>query len=350
MIFSLDQQKTIADRNTFRAIRKMFFATIILLLIFTSGVAGFFFIENYSLIDAIYMTTITISTVGFGVVKELSSFGKLFTVFLIIFSLGVFTYFITSFTRYIFEGIFFNYYRNRKIEKKMRKLKKHVIICGYGRNGKQARLELKKFKKECIIVDKNKKIIDELREENKFLFYEGNAVKDEVLEAVNIENAAAIIATLPNDADNLFIVITARHLNPNIKIISRASNNHSDRKLIRAGADNIIMPDKLGGEQMAKLVTQPDILELIDNILLQEEDNVNLTEIFCTNMADKFKDKTIAQIDIRNKSGANIIALKKHNGEYVFNPSSDIKLHKEDKLFVLANPEQLNKLKFIMTD
>jgi voltage-gated potassium channel len=176
---------------------------------------------------------------------------------------------------------------------------------------------------------------------------EGDATQDETLEKAGIARARAIITTLPEDADNVFIVLTARSLNERIVIISRASDDNSDKKLKKAGANNVIMPDKIGGAHMASLVLKPDVIEFIDYITGQGGPDINLEEITFESLPDHLQNKTIRDLEIRNKSGANIVGFKTDKGEFVINPSPDTQLIPNVKLFVLGTPEQIRRLKEI---
>jgi voltage-gated potassium channel len=176
------------------------------------------------------------------------------------------------------------------------------------------------------------------------LYVEGDATDEEVLKQAHLEKARALITTLPEDADNLFVVLTARELNPDLKIISRASVDNADVKLKRAGASNVIMPDKVGGQSMAKLVAQPDVVEFIDLILLQSMDSVVLEEISCAKLASCFEGKSLLELDIRNTSGANIIGMKRKDKSYLINPVPQTTLNPSDKLFALGTRSQINQL------
>jgi voltage-gated potassium channel len=182
------------------------------------------------------------------------------------------------------------------------------------------------------------------------LYVQGDASSEEVLDIAQIRKAKALITALPNDADNMFVVLTAREMNPSLKIISRASDFRSDVKLRRAGATNVIMPDRIGGQRMAKLVTQPDVVEFVEYILLQRSRDVQLLEITCSNLAKCNYRKTIRELRLREKSGANLIGIKTNEGAYIFNPSPDIEITPEDKLFVLGTPGQLTKFEEILYD
>jgi voltage-gated potassium channel len=312
------------------------------------GVLGYMIIEDLNFTRAVYMTVITIATVGFKEVVPLSPVGMWFTSFLIIISFGIFVFAVSSFTRYVIDGVMRNYYRDRKVIKRIEKLSGHTIICGYGRNGSQAALDLLFRKVPFIVIENNQELIEKLSTTDNILYVAGDATKDEVLLQAGIKRAKALITTFPDDADNLYVVLSAKEINPELTVISRASDENSDIKLKRAGASNVIMPDRVGGQRMAKLVIQPDVVEFIDYIMLQEPDNVFLEELTCESIASCFNGKKIRELDIRNRSGANIIGLKQEDGIYVINPSPDVVLSKSDKIFVLGTFSQINHLKKLL--
>lgn len=321
-----------------------------LVVIVLIGVVFYMFSEGYSITEAFFMTVITIATVGFREVKPLSTTGMWFTSFLIVISFGLFGYAVTTFTRFIVDGVFRNYYKTNKMRKKIAKLSDHTIVVGYGRNGSQAVKDLQEHDMAAIVIDKNDHIIERLQEDPKMLYVQGDATQDEILRIAQIDSAMALITALPNDADNLFVVVTARAMNPNLTIISRASNFTSINKLKSAGATNVIMPDKIGGQRMAKLVAQPDVVEFMEYIMLKSTTDVHLEEISCKSLAMCFEEKSIGELGIRNLSGANIIGLKNAEGHYVFNPSPTIVLSRRDQLFVLGNPDQIRKLKQLLNE
>ncbi|MPQ48821.1 potassium channel protein [Marinifilum sp. N1E240] len=330
-------------------IRTLSIAMFFLVLTVAVGTAGYMYLnEAYSVIDALYMTVITISTVGFKEVHPLSDLGKLFTVFLIFISFGIFGYMASAVTRFILDGVFRRNLKDYRIVRNIEKLSGHVIVCGFGRNGKQASLELMEHGENVVVVDFEESSIDKIRTYTDLLFVQGDATQEEVLEKANISQAKALITAIPNDAENVYVVLTAREMNPGLKIISRSSHSQSDNKLKRAGADNVIMPDRLGGQQMAKLVAQPDVVEFLDNILLQSTKGVKLEEVSCQGLARCFIGKSIKELNVRNRSGANIIGLKDENGGYVYNPSPELVLENNYHLFVLGNKEQVSNLKELL--
>ena len=330
----------------FRYFGKLYIAVGLVLLVLISGVAGFYFIEDYTFIDAFFMTVITIATVGYREVKELDDAGKIFTSFLIIFSIGTFAYAISVITRYVIEGEFQLFFKHYKVNKDIQQLKNHVIVCGFGRNGRQACQQLASGNEKFVVIESNPAIIETMRNENNLLFVEGDATQDETLAEAGLERAKALITALPSDASNVFVVLTAREMNPSLKIISRASDDASEHKLKRAGADNVIMPDKIGGTHMAALVTKPDVLEFIDHITGRI--NIRLEEILFSSLPESMKNKSIRELEIRNKTGANIIGYKTANGEYVINPPPDTIMMQDAKLFVLGTQEQVMRFKDIL--
>ncbi|MGZ3930251.1 MAG: potassium channel family protein [Bacteroidia bacterium] len=321
---------------------------LILSALLLAGTVGYWLIEGYGLLDAFYMTIITVATVGYEEVHPLSSGGKIFTIFLIITSFGTFAYAVSSITRFVIDGEFNELYKNRKLNAAIEKLSDHVIICGYGRNGRQAAQVLKKHNRRFVVVENNSEITNAITHKFSDLVVNGDSTKDETLIKAGIMKARALITTLPVDADNLFIVLSARNLNRNITIISRASEDNSDTKLKIAGANNVIMPDKVGGAHMASLVMKPDVVEFIDFITAEGGDNINLEEITFDSVSEDLRHKTLKDLEIRNKSGANIIGFKKATGEYLVNPSADTKIIPQSKIFVLGTPDQIKKLKEIL--
>lgn len=326
--------------------RKLYIAIGLILSVMIIGIVGFMIIENYSLLDAFFMTVITVATVGYREVKELGDAGKIFTSLLIILSISTFAYAISVITRYVIEGEFQLYFKHYKVNKEIQKLKNHVIVCGYGRNGKQACEQLRSGNEQFVAIESNPEIIESMRLEGDLLFIEGDATVDEVLADAGLERAKALITALPNDAANVFVVLTARDKNPSLKIISRASDDASEHKLKRAGANNVIMPDKIGGTHMAALVTKPDVLEFIDHITGRI--NIRLEEIRFSSLPESMKNKSIRELEIRNKTGANIIGFKTSDGEYVINPPPDTIMLQDAKLFVLGTQEQVLKFKDIL--
>ncbi len=314
--------------------------------IMTVGTAGFFYIEGLNLIDSLYMTVITVSTVGFKEVgHDFSDQGKIFTMGLIVVSLGSLAYVGSNIARFVFDGELAQYIKTYRVDKKIAKLKNHVIIVGYGRNGEQAAMELEENGVEFVILDKRDNVISRIRQNPNLLYIKGDATHEDVLDQAGVHRARALIATTPNDADNVFVVLTARSMNPGLTVISRASEIESQMKLKRAGATNVIMPERIGGQRMAKLVHQPDVVEFIEYILLQKTQDVVLEEVSCRPLAQRFVGKSIGDLKVRELTGANIIGIKISGARYVFNPDPNMILSRNDQLFVLGNRDQIQHLR-----
>ncbi len=321
-------------------------ALLLLFFVLTTGVVGYMYLSGYSFTDALYMTVITVSTVGFSEVEPLNDQEKLFTIFLITISIISFGYTVSAFTEYIISGQLFQQLKLKKVQKKIEKLNGHTIICGFGRNGKQSMIKLQNYKKDFVIIEKAEEIINDIDLQG-FLNVKGDATTDEALIKAGIEGADNLITALPSDADNLFVVLSARQLNANCRIISRASNESSYSKLKIAGADNVIMPDKLGGDHMASLVVTPDVIEFVGRLTIEGETTANLEEISVNDLPKEYLDKTILDLDLRRKTGCTVIGFKAPDNSYLINPEASIVLQKDSHLIVLGRPEQISKLRVL---
>ena len=212
-------------------------------------------------------------------------------------------------------------------------------------------MELKDDNHPYMIIEKRVNIVEELKADEKNLFIEGDATEEEVLIDAGIRNAKAIITTLPEDPDNVYVVLTARELNPSITIISRASNESSVNKLKRAGANNVIMPEKIGGAHMAALVMKPDIMEFIAELTGQSSDiSLTFEELSLKDISSEYVEGTIRDLDIRNKTGANIIGLRMPDGEFVINPLPETRLNKNTKLIALGDRKQISDMRKLISE
>ena len=323
---------------------RIYIALILLFLLLAIGTAGFVFISDFEFWDALYMTVITISTVGFKEVQPLDLNAKIFTILLIIISVGIFGYVISVITEFISNNNLIEDLKQRKVQGKIDKMNGHTIVCGYGRNGKQAVAKLRKHNKPCVIIENRPELMEGFDFNSDVIYFKGNATDDESLIKAGIERAAHIITTLPSDADNLYVVLSSRQLNSKCTIVSRASNDSSYSKLKIAGADNVIMPDKLGGAHMASLVITPDIIEFIDRLSVAGDNVTNLVEILTDDLPKEYLSKSIFDLDVRKKTGCTVIGLKTPDREYIINPEGNTKLVPNYKLILLGKPEEIRKL------
>jgi len=317
-----------------------------LVVIILIGVFGYIGIEDFSLVDAFYMTIITLTTVGFGEVQPLNDDGKVFTAFLSFISLGFFAYSISVVTTYLVEGQL-NYLVRGYRTKNIKHMENHVIVVGFGRNGQQVIEELQAHHQPFVVVDQSHDVLQSYSGKP-IRFIEGDATEDGVLVKAGVVKAISIITTLPNDADNLFVALTARSLNKDLRIVSRASSESAEKKLRFAGVKSVVMPEKIGGAHMAKLIARPDIVEFLEYLSIHGEDPTNLEEIECQNLPEEFINKTIYEIGVRKKSGANIVGFKTPEGKYIINPTPDTVVIPNSKLFVLGTDDQIESMKKIL--
>lgn len=321
---------------------RIYLALTLMLLVLAVGVVGYRYISDYSWVDAFYMTIITVTTVGFSEVRPMGADGKIFTVILIVASVFIFGYAISVITEYMLGRNSLQLLKKKKMKHMIENLNKHVVVCGFGRNGMQAAERLKAYKRPFVVIEKDKEVIE--RHGDDILFIEGDANDDEILMAAGIERAQYLIATLPDDAANLFVVLSARQLKKNLFIISRASLVTSQKKLFLAGADKVIMPDKIGGDHMASLVVMPDLITFMDKLSMEGENTTNLEEVAIEDFEDQIECNSIRDLDLRKKTGCTIIGYISPNGDYTINPEADLKLQPKSKIIVLGRPEQIKKL------
>jgi voltage-gated potassium channel len=301
-------------------------------------------LADYVFIDALYMTVITVSTVGFMEVKPLDLDAKIFTILLIITSVTIFGYIISAVTDYISNNKLMEEIKHKKVQKSISKLKGHTIVCGFGRNGKQAISRLRSHKQNCVLIENDPELIDEIELEGDILYIKGDATDDEALLGAGVKNAANLITTLPSDADNLYVVLSTRQLNKDCTIVSRASIDSSYKKLKVAGADNVIMPDKIGGAHMASLVITPDIIEFIDRLSIEGESSSNIEELVIEDLPEEYKNKSILDLDLRRRTGCTVIGFKTPDKEYIINPDANTILVPKSKLIVIGRPGEIKKL------
>lgn len=309
--------------------------------IMVGGTLGYMIIEGWGFVNALYMTIITISTVGFAEVAPLTDYGKLFTAFLIVSSFGTFAYAVTSLTRYFIGGEYKRYIKEYRVMKETKKMHNHVIICGFGRVGMQVAKDLNEAGQDFIILEKNEEIIEHWSSHEEYLFIKGDSTDDEVLDRAGIQYASAVITCMPKDADNIYVVLASREKNDNVLIVSRASLNTSVSKLRMAGANNVIMPDSIGGSHMASLISNPDVMEFLDIIRAQGSLGANMDTVTYDQLPSSLRDKTIGELESHKVTGVTIIGFREKDGEYQINPPQSTTVGPGSKLFVLGNEEQI---------
>jgi voltage-gated potassium channel len=310
------------------------------------GIIGYVVVEGYSFFDAVYMAVITIATIGYQEVRPLSPAGKFFNIVFIVTSFATFTYALARITQSIASGDFAHYFIKKRLMQDLEKMQNHVIVCGYGRNGQQAAKTLKAHKQKFVIIEKSFDHMSHHKLDDPSLVYlTGDATEDEMLLMAGIEKAHSILVTLPEDADNVFIVLSARSLNPNIHIISRASHQSATAKLYKAGANNVVMPDMIGGTHMATLVSKPDVIEFIDFLSGEDGEAIHIEAVSYNKLPSPIRDKSLKQIMDWKKTGVNCIGIKDENGKFCINPSDETVITNGMKVIVLGTKDQIAEMK-----
>jgi voltage-gated potassium channel len=308
-----------------------------------TGVIGFKIIMDLTWIDAVYMTAITITTVGYREVILPSDEAKIFITILILSSVIILGFVVSVITEYFISYSSFEDLKEKRKLKKISKMQHHTIVCGYGRNGRQAAQKLMDYQKDFLVIDKNEELLvhSDLKNDQ---YIVGNASDDDVLIKAGILNADNLITALPHDTDNLFIVLSARQLNKKLRIISRATEEASYKKLKFAGADNVILPDKIGGQHMASLIVTPDLLEFWDNLSYGDSKSVNLEQVSFEQLFKHQNSCSILELNLRQQTGCSIIGFKTADGEYIVNPSPETQLTPNSKIIVIGNAKQIKTL------
>lgn len=319
---------------------------LIMFLIVIIGLIGFMVIEKFTFGEAFYMTVITITTTGFDEVRPLTPPGRLFTTILLLLSWAAFALVLTRITQYIISGEINKFFKTRKMMAALTNLQGHVVVCGFGRNGQQAAQTLKVHGQRFVVIEQDEEVLeDEVAYQPDLIYVVGDSTDDEVLRRAGVHKAKALITTLPDDADNVFIVLSARDLNNKIQIISRASSNSSVTKLRKAGADSVIMPDKIGGTHMATLISKPDVIEFIDYLSGEEGEAISMESVGYDQLPRDLRDRSLSDIMRWKKTGVNCIGVKNTDGKFVINPPEQILITKGMKVIVLGTRQQIEEMK-----
>jgi len=325
-------------------IKRLVFALILLAIVIISGTAGYIIIERWGVLDSLYMTIITIATVGYMEVNPLSPGGRVFTIFLIVFGMGVVLFGISTFTAFLVEGEFSEILRRRKMEKTIAELKGHYIVCGIGRIGRHIADELHKTKRLCVPIDKSEEECKRLAEEGR-LFIRGDATNSAVLKSANIMNARGVFCSLSSDAENLLRILTARGINPSLKIIARAEEDESEEKMRRAGADGVVLPDFIGGLRMTSAMVRPEAVTFLDK-MLKEQEEVYRVEDICVDEGSALSGKTLNETGFMQGKGFSVVAVRKGD-KYIFNPSGDEKIEAGDAIILIGESASIREVKAV---
>lgn len=321
------------QRETWRLLS----VAIALLIVLIGGTLGYHLIEKMQYLDALYQTVITITTVGFAEVKPLTPKGKIFTILLIGVGLGIVTYGLTQVGRWLLEIKLLEAFGRRGI-KSVKKLENHYIICGYGRMGSAAVERLIAEKVPFVIIENNPEVIDEtIRKSVPFII--GDATEEEILKTAKIEKARGLAALLQSDADNLYLVLTARAMNPNLIIVSRAITEEAERKLYRAGANNVIAPYRISGHRIALHLVNPSLMDFVDLAILKKDLELEMRE-YTVKKGSPLEGHSIKDLDIRRKTTVVVVAVRR-DGEMMINPDPELVLKAGDILLLLGEKKML---------
>ena len=327
---------------------RLFFSLFLILFLIVFGVSGYSIIEHWSLLESLYMTIITLTTVGFTEVKPLSEAGRIFTISFIILGIGSAGFALTTLFGYIFEGPMMQSIKERKMELLRRKLKDHHIICGYTAVSKEVITELNRQKTYHILIDKNSTV--NLTPDAKYTaFISGDVHDEEILRKAKIEQAQSIIVALNDDAANLFLVVTARQLNQTIKIISEASDESAAKKLTRAGADFIVTPYQIAGRKIAASLLKPRLINFIDIITDNNTNGSLKIKEFHISKHSSLLGKSLRETNIGQTTGAVILAIVDSNGNSRISQNertslASLPLQVNDYLIAIGTIEQLDSL------
>jgi voltage-gated potassium channel len=312
-----------------------------LVAIVGAGIIGYMRIEGYTFLEALYMTVITLSTVGFQEVRELTDAGRIFSVVLIVVGVGAMLYTLTTVVQYLLEGHLANIWGRRRMKDRIAKLNNHVILCGYGLVGREVARVFNSEGVAFTVVEQDPAVLATALE-NDYACIEGNATSDGVLEEAGIDRARALVAALGTDADNVYVTLSARELRSDLFIVARAAMAESEPKLRRAGANRTMSPYRVGGRRLAMLTLRPVVVDFVDTTLSSRSGELTLENVRLS-PGSPVCGKTVEQS--REYSGeATILAVRKADGVLIANPAADVVLNVQDELVVIGTREQLHRL------
>lgn len=337
--------KLLTDENFYR--KRVLTAISLVVGIIIVGISGYHFIEGWGFLDSIYMTVITITTIGYGETHPLTTKGRIFTIFLILGGISIIGYGFSVIASFIIEGELAGLIGRRRMHKALEKLSNHYILCGLGETGRIIAQEFIQTKTPFVVIEFNTAKV-ELAKELGVPFIVGDATKDSNLLAAGIKRAHGLISSLHSDKDNVFVVLTARALNKDLRIVSRAVEQESEHKLKIAGADNIVSPNYIGGLRMASVMIRPTVVGFLD-VMMRDPATIRIEGIAISKHSS-IVGKTLQQSNISHKTGLIVIAIKRVNNEnYLYNPRLDTIIEAEDSLVVMGDINQVESLRNLVS-
>lgn len=323
--------------------RQIIKVVLIFISIITFGVAGLMVIEGWSLLDALFMTVITISTVGFREVHPLSKAGTVFIIGFIILGVGSFLYIISKIAEYIVAGHLQGALEKKRMNKKINGLDRHYIVCGYGRVGQNIAVELKRAGIAFVVIDIDPASIARCAEHG-YLYIQGNASEDTVLKDAGIMRAAGLVTATDSDAENVYVTLSAKALRDDLYVVARASSDEAEHKLLKADADRVLSPYSIAGRRLAGMLLRPNVIELLDVVMHRENNDLMMEELLVREKS-ALDGATVGEARSRCTLGANILAIKKKTENRIIpSPGGAVAICTDDLLVALGTKEQLKEL------
>lgn len=308
----------------------------IVVLLFIIGTIGYSLIEGWGIFDSLYMTIITLSTTGYREIRPLSVPGRIFTMILIILGVSILFYMLGNLNIVLFER---NFFRNKKMQTRINHLQNHYIICGFGRMGKKIAAELDRRKKPFVVIEKTEPMSETA---GNFAFIQGDATEDSNLINAGIQRARGLVTVLGDDASNVFTTLSSRVLNPVLKIIAKAEEESSREKLVKAGADRVVLPYEIGGFRVTQALLKPTVVDYIDEVFSRSDIGLEIEEVKLSE-SSALNGKTVRESGLRSDLNIIIIGISKESGEWIYNPRSETRLESNDILIVIGGTNELIK-------
>jgi voltage-gated potassium channel len=326
--------------------RRFLYIGLAIALSLAIGTVGFTWIEGWSPFDSFYMTLITITTVGYRELHELSPAGKIFNSFVIVFGVTTLFFAIGVMTQTVIALELGEFFGRRRTKRMIDKLEKHYIVCGYGRVGRSAAEELRRAGAPVVVTDRNPEKVDQAIRAG-LLAVTGDSTKDETLVELRVGRAKGLVAALATDADNLFLILSARSLNPDLKVAARVAEEGSEEKLRRAGADTVFAPYTHAGHQLALSLVRPHVVQFLDLASQSVGPGIGLEQVRVT-AGSEFVGKSLKQVQLRRDLGVIVLAIRRAEGKMLFNPPADAALSAGDFLVVMGEHDNLRKLETLL--
>jgi voltage-gated potassium channel len=325
--------------------RRVLIAVGVIVLAISLGVAGYMVVEGWNFLDSLWMVAITLTTTGYGEVHTLTPAGRVFTMALLLVGMSIVVYGLSILTEFVAEGGLGEVWGRWMMKRTVAKMKYHTIVCGAGRTGTHVLGELAKTKSPYIVVEGKPEVAAKLRGQG-HLVIEGDATHEECLREAGIERAARLVACLTNDQDNLFVVLTARGLNPGLRIVARYVEDHSADKLRKAGANSVVSPNFIGGMRMASEALRPAVVTFLDVMLRSGKGTFRVEEAE-VNEGSKLAGKSLKDARIPDATGLLVVAIREKSGEYRFNPPASTSLVPGQVVVVMGEMDGVRKLKLL---